>query len=57
MKVQKFSIPQLRAHCQQLFQVEEFVFNAAVQSLPPDEELTIKQTSQIIKDWLKKEVK
>ena len=51
----KFPIAQLRAHCQELFEVSQVVFDGAFFEM--DGEITKKEAKKKIDSWLKKEVK
>jgi hypothetical protein len=51
----KFPIAQLRAHCQELFDVSQMVFDGAL--FNGEEEMTKKEAKKCIDTWLKKEVK
>lgn len=51
----KFPIEQLRAHCQELFDVSQMVFDGAL--FGAQGELTKKEAKKQIESWLKKEVK
>jgi hypothetical protein len=51
----KFPIEQLRAHCQELFEISQVVFDGAFFDVKGD--MTKEDAKKRIDSWLKKEVK